>query len=217
MREPPAEHLDQAWPGIGRTAIQQVADERTSALAKSSLRWHDARRQVGRLGGVCVDLVPPLAMYWARAASRLIRPFRPPRTAALSWSSWLPLPARIRRRFRTRLSHRESGGHSRDRHRARRGAGRRHSSARCSPGTRPSAERSAPRPTVTDHCPAPYYGAPGLVLRENGSADVLGVFDGRYLSTEVAAGFTGRPHDRAWARGRGTVSFRGFRYLTGAP
>jgi hypothetical protein len=27
MREPPVEHLDQAWPRIGRTAIQQVADE----------------------------------------------------------------------------------------------------------------------------------------------------------------------------------------------
>jgi hypothetical protein len=32
MREPPVEHLDQAWPGIGRTAIQQVADERGAAV-----------------------------------------------------------------------------------------------------------------------------------------------------------------------------------------
>jgi hypothetical protein len=32
MREPPVEHLDLAWPGIGRTAIQQVADVRMVKL-----------------------------------------------------------------------------------------------------------------------------------------------------------------------------------------
>jgi len=35
-RGPPAEHLDLAWPGIGRTAIQQVADARTRFMSPVS-------------------------------------------------------------------------------------------------------------------------------------------------------------------------------------
>ncbi|MEV6825673.1 family 43 glycosylhydrolase [Amycolatopsis sp. NPDC051102] len=52
------------------------------------------------------------------------------------------------------------------------------------------------------------------VLREDGSAEVLGAFDGRYLSTEVAAGFTGRMIGVRVVGG--SVSLLGFRYLTGA-
>ncbi len=50
------------------------------------------------------------------------------------------------------------------------------------------------------------------VLGEDGRAQVLGAFDGRYLSTEVAAGFTGRVIG-VEALG-GTVSLREFRYST---
>jgi hypothetical protein len=51
------------------------------------------------------------------------------------------------------------------------------------------------------------------VLREDGSAEILGAFDGRYLSTEVAAGFTGRMIGVRVLEG--TASLREFRYLTG--
>ncbi|MEV4058186.1 family 43 glycosylhydrolase [Amycolatopsis sp. NPDC049688] len=51
------------------------------------------------------------------------------------------------------------------------------------------------------------------VFREDGEAEVLGTFDGRYLSTEVAAGFTGRMIGVRVLEG--TVSLREFRYSTG--
>ncbi|WP_033261199.1 glycoside hydrolase family 43 protein [Amycolatopsis vancoresmycina] len=50
------------------------------------------------------------------------------------------------------------------------------------------------------------------VLRDNGAVDVLGAFDGRYLSTEVAAGFTGRMIGVRVLKG--TVTLREFHYLS---
>lgn len=50
------------------------------------------------------------------------------------------------------------------------------------------------------------------VLDAGGRAEVLGSFDGRYLSTEVAAGFTGRMIGVRVLGG--TVTLRGFRYTT---
>jgi hypothetical protein len=50
MREPPAERLDLAWPGIGRAAIQQVADVRTfgATVGTSSPIWsHVAEPRAG--------------------------------------------------------------------------------------------------------------------------------------------------------------------------
>ncbi|MEV7094254.1 glycoside hydrolase family 43 protein [Amycolatopsis sp. NPDC051045] len=51
------------------------------------------------------------------------------------------------------------------------------------------------------------------VLRDDGRARVLGSFDGRYLSTEVAAGFTGRMIGVEVLDG--TATLREFGYLTG--
>ncbi|WP_103348111.1 glycoside hydrolase family 43 protein [Amycolatopsis sp. CA-128772] len=51
------------------------------------------------------------------------------------------------------------------------------------------------------------------VVPADGPADVLGTFGGRYLSTEVAAGFTGRMIGVRVLEG--TVALREFRYLTG--
>jgi hypothetical protein len=50
------------------------------------------------------------------------------------------------------------------------------------------------------------------VLRDDGRAEVLGSFDGRYLSTEVAAGFTGRMIGVEVLDG--TATLREFRYRT---
>jgi hypothetical protein len=50
------------------------------------------------------------------------------------------------------------------------------------------------------------------VLDDDGRAEVLGSFDGRYLSTEVAAGFTGRMIGLRVLDG--TVTLRGFHYTT---
>ncbi|KDN23716.1 glycoside hydrolase family 43 protein [Amycolatopsis rifamycinica] len=51
------------------------------------------------------------------------------------------------------------------------------------------------------------------VLRDDGRAEVLGTFDGRYLSTEVAAGFTGRMIGVEVLGG--SVALQEFRYTTG--